>query len=171
MTEHQHPPKDDQAEQAADPVCGMTVDPSKAVSITHAGEIYYFCREGCRDKFTANPDRYLSGTREGSGGASATGKYICPMCPGVESDGPDSCPKCGMALEPETPAAPASRTEYVCPMHPEIVRDGPGDCPICGMALEPRMVTLEEEENPELVDMTRRFWIGVDRAAGPYRHG
>ena len=46
-------------------------------------------------------------------------------------------------------------------MHPEVVQDGPGSCPICGMALEPRTVGLEEEENPELVDMRRRFWIGV----------
>jgi Cu+-exporting ATPase len=61
-----------------------------------------------------------------------------------------------MALEPETPALP-TKTQYTCPMHPEIVRDEPGECPICGMALEPVTVTLEEEENPELVDMTRRF--------------
>ena len=53
------------------------------------------------------------------------------------------------------------KTEYTCPMHPEIVRDKPGACPICGMALELRTVTIEDEENPELVDMTRRFWIGV----------
>src|SRR5436305_13455934 len=51
--------------------------------------------------------------------------------------------------------------EYTCPMHPQIVRDAPGNCPICGMALEPRTVSLGEEENPELVDMTRRFWVGV----------
>ncbi len=50
--------------------------------------------------------------------------------------------------------------EYTCPMHPEIVRDGPGTCPICGMALEPRVATQREEANPELVDMTRRFWVG-----------
>lgn len=49
--------------------------------------------------------------------------------------------------------------KYTCPMHPEIVRDGPGSCPICGMALEPVTVSLEDEENPELVDMTRRFWV------------
>jgi Cu+-exporting ATPase len=65
-----------------------------------------------------------------------------------------------MALEPEFPAA-MTRTEYTCPMHPEIVRDQPGACPICGMALEPRTVTAAEEENPELRDMTRRFWISV----------
>jgi Cu+-exporting ATPase len=65
-----------------------------------------------------------------------------------------------MALEPETPTA-LTRTQYTCPMHPEIVRDEPGECPICGMALEPMTVTLEEEENPELIDMTRRFWVSV----------
>ena len=74
---------------------------------------------------------------------------------------PGACPKCGMALEPETIAAPATRIEYVCPMHPEIVRDEPGSCPICGMALEPRTATLEDAPNPELVDMTRRFWISA----------
>jgi len=53
------------------------------------------------------------------------------------------------------------QTEYTCPMHPQIVRDQPGACPICGMALELRTVTLADEENPELVAMTRRFWVGV----------
>jgi Cu+-exporting ATPase len=58
-------------------------------------------------------------------------------------------------------AAPGA-TVYTCPMHPEIVRDKPGNCPICGMALEPRTVTsAEEQENPELRDMTRRFWVSV----------
>jgi len=50
---------------------------------------------------------------------------------------------------------------YTCPMHPEIRQPGPGSCPKCGMALEPEMITAEEEENPELTDMTRRFWIGA----------
>ena len=59
------------------------------------------------------------------------------------------------------PAAAATRVEYTCPMHPEIVRPGPGQCPICGMTLEPRTVTAQEEDNPELRDMTRRFWISV----------
>ncbi|HKS76694.1 MAG TPA: copper-translocating P-type ATPase, partial [Terriglobales bacterium] len=53
------------------------------------------------------------------------------------------------------------RVEYTCPMHPQIVRPGPGACPICGMALEPRTVTAVEEENPELRDMTRRFWVSL----------
>jgi Cu+-exporting ATPase len=66
-----------------------------------------------------------------------------------------------MGLEPSSAATPATKIEYTCPMHPEIVRDQPGTCPICGMALEPRTVSLAEEENPELVDMTGRFWISV----------
>jgi Cu+-exporting ATPase len=86
--------------------------------------------------------------------------YVCPMCPEVRHFGPGPCPKCGMALDPESPAIAATKTEYTCPMHPEIVRAELGSCPICGMALEPRTVTLEED-NPELRDMTRRFWISL----------
>src|SRR5580700_10840339 len=86
--------------------------------------------------------------------------YICPMCPEVREMKPGACPSCGMALEPEVPVA-GTRTEYTCPMHPEIVRSEPGSCPICGMALEPRMMSAAVEENPELRDMTRRFWVGV----------
>jgi Cu+-exporting ATPase len=60
------------------------------------------------------------------------------------------------------PAEPvAAGTIYTCPMHPEIRHEGPGSCPICGMALEPLMVTVESGPNPELADMTRRFWIGL----------
>src|SRR6202021_2462271 len=84
--------------------------------------------------------------------------YVCPMCPEVRGMKPGACPSCGMALEPEVPVA-STRTEYTCPMHPEIVRSEPGSCPICGMALEPRTIT--REENPELRDMTRRFWISL----------
>src|SRR6266436_2328054 len=86
--------------------------------------------------------------------------YTCPMHPEVRQPRPGSCPKCGMALEPIAGPAQAPRTEYVCPMHPQIVRDAPGSCPICGMALEPRTVT-GDEENAELKDMTRRFWVSV----------
>ncbi len=83
------------------------------------------------------------------------------MCPEVREPKPGACPTCGMALEPDVPVA-SMRTEYTCPMHPEIVRPAPGSCPICGMALEPRTVTAAAaEENPELRDMTRRFWIAV----------
>lgn len=93
---------------------------------------------------------------------SPSAKYFCPMCEGVESDEPGDCPKCGMALERNPAWKPKSKVIYTCPMHPEIEQDHPGDCPICGMALEPKTVAREsEEENAELRDMTRRFWIGV----------
>jgi len=72
------------------------------------------------------------------------------MPPEVRQQGPRSCPKCGMPLEPVAAQA-TTTTEWTCPMHPEIVRSEPGSCPICGMALEPRSVTLEER-NPELDD-------------------
>jgi Cu+-exporting ATPase len=82
------------------------------------------------------------------------------MCPKVRETKPGACPSCGMALEADVPIA-STRTEYTCPMHPEIVRPAPGSCPICGMALEPRVVTGAVEENPELRDMTRRFWVSL----------
>jgi P-type Cu+ transporter len=87
--------------------------------------------------------------------------YTCPMDPEVRQDEPGTCPKCGMALERAEPEAPLTRTEYTCPMHPEVVQDSPGSCPKCGMALEPRTIYAEEEENPELVDMRRRFWVSL----------
>jgi Cu+-exporting ATPase len=62
--------------------------------------------------------------------------------------------------EPPDPKS-ATSAIYVCPMHPEVRQKGPGACPICGMALEPEMVSLEDEGNPELDDMTRRFWIAA----------
>jgi Cu+-exporting ATPase len=92
--------------------------------------------------------------------SSAPAAYVCPMCPEVHENKPGACPSCGMALEPEFPQA-ARHTEYTCPMHPEIIRSGPGSCPICGMALELRTVTTTEVENPELRDMTRRFWVSA----------
>jgi P-type Cu+ transporter len=85
--------------------------------------------------------------------------YTCPMHPEIRQPGPGNCPKCGMTLEPLAPTG--SRTEWTCPMHPQIIRDAPGSCPICGMALEPRTVGSDEGPDPELVDMTRRFWIGL----------
>src|SRR5437867_3669419 len=85
--------------------------------------------------------------------------YTCPMHPEVRQRGPGNCPKCGMALEPVVASGP--QTEWTCPMHPQIVRERPGSCPICGMALEPRTVGPVDGPDPELVDMTRRFWIGL----------
>lgn len=95
---------------------------------------------------------------------SASAKYFCPMCPGVESDKPGDCPKCGMALERNPAWKPESRTIYTCPMHPEVQQDHPGDCPKCGMALEPKLVACAnepEDDNAELRDMTHRMWIST----------
>ncbi|PXX95794.1 heavy metal translocating P-type ATPase [Halomonas sp. LBP4] len=143
---------------AKDPVCGMNVDPAAAESLEHRGERYHFCGSHCAERFREDPDAVLADT---SAAAEPSGRanYFCPMCPGVESDEPGECPKCGMALEPIKPQ-PSSRVQYTCPMHPEVRQDEPGDCPKCGMALEPMTVSAEEK-SPELVDMTRRFWVGA----------
>ena len=159
-----------------DPICGMEVDASKAAGKhVYNGETYYFCSHHCLAKFKEDPEKILKSPASGhvahghlhEHAAPHTPQldkieqrtYVCPMDSDVRAAEPGPCPKCGMALEPAAPSAPSVKTEYVCPMHPEIVRSEPGSCPICGMALEPRTVTLEEEANPELVDMTRRFWI------------
>jgi len=164
-------------ERVKDPVCGMELDPAaSAHRIDHGGNVYYFCCAGCAERFAKEPQALLAkaAARDTTGSccsgvavpraarpaaSRATGKYICPMCPGVESEGPAACPKCGMALEPPAPLA-ARHVQYTCPMHPEVVQDGPGECPKCGMALEPVTVSAEET-NPELLDMTRRFWVGA----------
>jgi P-type Cu+ transporter len=85
------------------------------------------------------------------------------MCPGVESDKPSDCPKCGMALERNPAWKPAAKTIYTCPMHPEIEQDHPGNCPKCGMALEPKLVqpATETEENHELISMRRKLLLAV----------
>jgi len=151
---------------AIDPICGMTVDETTARHEERDGNSFYFCSEGCRQKFLAKlkPDGHAHPTPVATATVKSTAKYFCPMCPGVESDNPGSCPKCGMALE-RNPAwtAPAAKTQYTCPMHPEVVQGHPGTCPKCGMALEPMAVTLDEaeEDSTELDGMTRRFWIST----------
>ena len=92
----------------------------------------------------------------------AVAAYVCPMCPGVESETPGTCPHCGMQLERTAPDLRRS-TRYTCPMHPEVQEDGPGACPQCGMELEPQIVASEEreEEDHELRTMTRRFWAAL----------
>ena len=157
-------------EFAIDPVCGMQVSqPAEAPTLEHDGDPYYFCGAGCAKKFETDPLGYLSGTIQAAAKAKSAatkanasagkGGFICPMCPEVWSETPASCPSCGMALEAELVIG-ATQTKYPCPMHPAIIADEPGDCPLCGMALEAVQVTLEAEPNHELIDMTRRFWIG-----------
>lgn len=146
---------------AIDPVCNMNVDTEKGRSLEHAGKRYYFCSQHCVEKFSADPEKYLHPVAASPAATTiSAGGYTCPMDPEVHQDKPGACPKCGMALEPVDAMPKPDVTEYVCPMHAEVVRSEPGDCPICGMALEPRMVAAREE-NPELDNMTRRFWIGV----------
>ena len=147
-----------------DPVCGMTVSPKSALQHTHEGTSYFFCSRACVEKFRAEPQRFVAETATTVPAVriSAGGLYTCPMHPEVRDQHSGFCPKCGMALEPQgAPPAPVTKIEYTCPMHPEIVQDKPGNCPLCGMALELRTVTIEEEENPELKDMTRRFWVSA----------
>jgi P-type Cu+ transporter len=123
----------DSAITVKDPVCGMNVNPATAKHrIEHAGKTQYFCCGGCAEKFQADPEKYLNPARPAS-------KLITLAAP---SAGPKP-------------------VEYTCPMHPEIIWPKPGSCPICGMALEPRTISAIEEENPELRDMNRRFWISL----------
>src|SRR5262245_35497433 len=113
-----------------DPVCGMQITPAEAEggSTEHAGTTFWFCNPSCRERFVADPARYL-------------------------------------APVPAAPArglGPADTRVYTCPMHPEIRQVGPGACPKCGMALEPvEPLAVDEGPNPELVDMSRRFWVSL----------
>jgi P-type Cu+ transporter len=155
-----------------DLVCGMSVNRASAKhTADNEGKTFYFCGAGCATKFKTDPRKYLHPVSKAEVQSTVEiakkaepfknlpTVYVCPMCPEVRVTKQVPCPSCGMALERESPVA-VTRIEYTCPMHPEIVRSGPGACPICGMALEPRTVTTEEE-NPELRDMSGRFWIGL----------
>jgi Cu+-exporting ATPase len=149
-----------------DPVCGMsTYDKNGFTPHVHEGETYYFCSDHCLTAFSKNPAAFIKTDTTPKPVVEEhqqTGTlYTCPMHPEVEQDGPGSCPKCGMALEPLVPVG-SVKTEYTCPMHPEIVQDEPGNCPKCGMALEARTITLEEDEqNPEYDYMRNRFIFGA----------
>ena len=152
-----------------DPVCGMMVDPEHAAgSSEYQGRRYLFCSTSCLARFQAAPEQYIHHRSTGEARAgpqtlhtSGAAEYTCPMHPEIRQRGPGTCPKCGMALEPVTLTMPTTTVEYTCPMHLDIVRPEPGFCPTCGMALEPRTVTVEDEANPELRDMTRRFWVSL----------
>ena len=145
-------------EAAIDPVCGMKVEPANAAAeIEHAGRRYFFCSKHCAARFQADPAKYAKAPEPAPPAAPST-KYTCPMHPEIVQVGPGSCPKCGMALVPMIPAVPRV-AEYTCPMHPEVRSDRPGNCPKCGMALVP--VAGAEEDNAELRDLTRRFWVSA----------
>jgi Cu+-exporting ATPase len=129
---HHHHAGPDDHRTVKDPVCGMMVDPERtAHHAEHDGHSFHFCSARCHDKFVAASEQYLK---------------------------PEAKPA---AQEWAGQASPQKGVIYTCPMHPEIRQEGPGNCPICGMALEPVGASLEEGPNPELADMTRRFWIGL----------
>ena len=115
------------AQPLKDPVCGMTVSVDSKHVFEHEGKPVYFCSAGCKAKFSANPARYPAGAASPVASTSASTE---PVLAGAV---------------------------YTCPMHPEVRQDHPGACPKCGMALEPEMPTLDEGENPELLDFKRRF--------------
>ncbi|MEO7970433.1 MAG: heavy metal translocating P-type ATPase [bacterium] len=163
---------DGRSDTAIDPVCGMTVSPQTAAgSFEYNGRTYYFCSKHCLTKFQNEPESFLNKPAspvtiqpigiQREKPSQHSGNFTCPMHPEVQASKPGPCPKCGMALEPATVTVPKQKIEYTCPMHPQIVRDAPGSCPICGMALEPRTVSLEAEDNSELRQMSRRFWVCV----------
>ena len=142
------------SKEVVDPVCGMTIDPADAVGhVDYNGQTYDFCAESCLQRFKADPARYVE---------PGTAPLESALLVARGTHSPDfqqpTSPRTNRIPNPES-RIPAGSTKWTCPMHPEIVRDGPGSCPICGMALEPLTITAEEPENPELRDMTRRFWI------------
>ncbi|MDD5723400.1 MAG: heavy metal translocating P-type ATPase [Syntrophales bacterium] len=143
-----------------DVICGMDVSSDSPHHYRYKGEDFYFCCEHCLQKFKEDPERSLNKAPVPEVAAGESVLYTCPMHPEISQSTMGSCPKCGMALEPSGAPLPATKTDYVCPMHPEVTQDHPGNCPKCGMVLESRTVTTEEE-NPELIDMTRRFWISA----------
>ncbi|HEY3045597.1 MAG TPA: heavy metal translocating P-type ATPase, partial [Vicinamibacterales bacterium] len=148
-------------DRVIDPVCGMTVDPARAAgSVDHHGTTYYFCSKGCVEKFKANPDRFLSGTRPPSldGSHSSSGAASVASPPLLTIAGLKRAP--ATSSQPLTSNLQPLPSRYTCPMHPEVVSDRPGACPKCGMALEP-FIVVSDAPNPELVDMTRRFWTGI----------
>ncbi len=135
MTRNTKVPAAAEASRTRDPVCGMSVDAAGPLGASHDGNDYRFCSPGCRATFLADPAHYVNGTTGGS--------HHGDPAPDGHRD------------------AVADGTEYTCPMHPEVRRPGPGACPICGMALEPVTITADTGPSAELVDMTRRFWVGA----------
>jgi Cu+-exporting ATPase len=153
-----------------DPVCGMIVDPNAGKPTAELdGHTYYFCCEGCRTKFLADPEAYKTAKDPvcGMNVDRSTARHF------LKHDGQKfyfcsaGC-KAKFEADPENylgdrpaPEPMPKGTLYTCPMHPEIVQEGPGDCPICGMALEPMRPSLDDGPNPELVDFTHRFWVSA----------
>lgn len=154
-----------------DPVCGMIVDPAAGKpAAEHDGHLYHFCSQGCRTKFVAEPEKFLTATDPVCGMSvdRATSRHFARhegqgfyFCSAACQSKFEAEPQKYLGDRPAPQPMPKG-TQYTCPMHPEIIRDKPGSCPICGMALEPMGVpTGDEGPNPELVDFTRRLWVSA----------
>ena len=157
-----------------DPVCGMVVSTDSDFHVYFKDHEYYFCSQRCADKFETSPEEILAKATAAEADTilapvhndyctdsrcdTSAVIYTCPMHPEIEQSAPGSCPKCGMALEAKGLPKIETKIEYTCPMHPEVIQDHPGNCPKCGMALEAKTVT-QEENNEELDDMSKRFWL------------
>ena len=137
------------AEPHIDPVCKMMVMPeTAAASYEYNGTTYYFCMPGCKVKFAADPAKYLSEPPAGGNSDAES-----------EGHGDTETVSDGVAASPRLDVSASTEIEYTCPMHPEVVQIGPGSCPKCGMALEPKEISLDDQPDPEFIDMKRRFAI------------
>ncbi|MAQ82074.1 MAG: copper-translocating P-type ATPase [Maritimibacter sp.] len=160
-----------------DPVCGMIVDPEAGKPHSdYAGHVYHFCSEGCRARFEADPDAYLTATDPvcGMDVDRATAMHLLThegekfyFCSSGCKTKFESAPETYLDGPPAAEPMPEG-TLYTCPMDPEIIRDAPGDCPICGMALEPMKPSLDSGPHPEYVDFKRRLWITAPLAAAVF---
>lgn len=137
------------AQTLSDPVCGMTVKADTPHRLLHEGEEVLFCSASCKAKFAADPAKYTQK------------KQADHSCCSAHSNKTEHGSHASHVRPPVDPPTVAAGAKWTCPMHPEIVRDGPGSCPICGMALEPITPTADAGPNPELIDMSRRFWISA----------
>jgi Cu+-exporting ATPase len=130
-----------------DPVCGMMVAPERAAAkIEHGEKTYYFCSQGCAERFSKEPEKFLAAP-----GAAGTDHPQNPADRGARQHAASVAPG----------ASDDKKVRYTCPMHPEIIRMAPGSCPICGMALEPMDVFAQVEADPEYDSMHLRFWISA----------
>ncbi|PYU14792.1 MAG: hypothetical protein DMG37_06515, partial [Acidobacteria bacterium] len=152
--------------KAKDPVCGMSVDPTKAAGkIAHNGKTYYFCSKRCEERFTQEPEKFLAapgtvGMEHAHGRAHPQAQS--PARVPVEAGHQEMHPAAAApAAAPAPVPSSAQGVRYTCPMDPEIVQIGPGVCPKCGMALEPMDVLVEAEADPEYDSMKRRFWVSA----------
>nr|WP_306415944.1 heavy metal translocating P-type ATPase [Xanthomonas citri] len=142
-----------------DPVCGMDLTEDSSHRSVHDGHTWYFCSSKCKSRFDAEPGRYAAASSAHDHAAGPAAPPSPLPQPFDRSSAPYAGHHAGHHHPAPAPAAPApAGAVYTCPMHPEIRQDHPGTCPKCGMALEPELPSLEEDDNPELKDFTRRFW-------------